>query len=442
MRLIPCATLALLALSGVALAQSQDTFILFNSPIQQPVGVYEVAGDGSMLATVAQLPTSFAPQSLVMSGDNLSYRVVGYVTSPRTGMVLDVAASGAVTTLASGFPLDAPIGMARDCNGDWLVVNQRVGTQTLEIIRLHGTTLALVSTTQTALYPFAVSKDEDSGQLVVRGQTIVSPYQPGYFRIDPHTGVVTGFAVAQQGQFYPVYGARKPIFDGPTGAFVDMTYDPIQRSITLTRVHPEIGLLPFGFKTTGLPVDLTRAGQRSAPVYYHALIRSATAPLNYSILHLNKNGGPVGSSPVQGITPSFRSTLLRVGSRHLSWRMDNPPNGRSLLLSFPREPRRAYVLGLSLTGPRPGPVLSDGREIPLILDAVTMLCLGGGVPGILEDTVGRLDRNGQARVMVDTNPFGSALKGIRAWAAAVLIDPGAPTGISHIVGPTQLEIRR
>jgi hypothetical protein len=60
---------------------------------------------------------------------------------------------------------------------------------------------------------------------------------------------------------------------------------------------------------------------------------------------------------------------------------------------------------------------------------------------ILSGTVGFLDPQGRARVIVDTNGFGKALKGVRLWAVALLLDPGSPAGFSHILGPTVLNIK-
>jgi len=66
----------------------------------------------------------------------------------------------------------------------------------------------------------------------------------------------------------------------------------------------------------------------------------------------------------------------------------------------------------------------------------------GGVSGVLERTVGSLDLSGRATVKVDTNAFGSARKGMKIWAAALVLDPAAPSGVAHVAGPTLLTIRR
>jgi hypothetical protein len=110
-------------------------------------------------------------------------------------------------------------------------------------------------------------------------------------------------------------------------------------------------------------------------------------------------------------------------------------------VSFPGEGGRAYVAALSATGIRPGPALPDGRVIPLIVDGLVSQCVNGGLPGILENTVGVLSPTGQARVKVHVNRFGAALRGARLWAAALLLDAKAPSGIAAVVGPLLLTVK-
>ena len=70
-----------------------------------------------------------------------------------------------------------------------------------------------------------------------------------------------------------------------------------------------------------------------------------------------------------------------------------------------------------------------------------MASVQGGIGTALSGTLGRLDAFGRARVVVDTNALGSALKGVRLWAVALLLDPASSAGFSHIVGPTVLNIK-
>ena len=86
--------------------------------------------------------------------------------------------------------------------------------------------------------------------------------------------------------------------------------------------------------------------------------------------------------------------------------------------------------------------LPDRRVIPLNLDTLTVISLQGGVQDILENTVDTLDAAGRARVKVDTNSLGPALRGVKMWAVAVVFDPAASSGVAYIAGPTLLHIRK
>ena len=448
MRLIFCLVLALAVLQVPALAQTPDTFVAFSyTSMQLPVLLYQVSSQGAVLATLANLPAGNIPQGIVVAEDNKSYRAVGYQYSAPsyTGVIFDVAPGGIVKTLVSGPPLVRPTIMVRTCDGEWLVVNQGTTTTSFDLYRLQGTQLTLLSTVQNLYaYYLALTTDEDSGQLVGRSMTLSTPRKYGYFRIDPATGTVTDFALYKQGVTTLIYyGSREPFFEGTTGAVLDMSYDSTQQGSKIFRVHPETGIMPISPSAIpAIPIDMTLAGQRTTGVRYYVLGRTLTSPYTYQIVRVKSDGTAAGASSILGFTPYLRSTLLRVGSRNLTWFMDTPPNGRSLRLSYPGEGGRQYRVAFSLAGVRPGPLLSDRREIPLIPDELTLLCLNGGVQGILENTTGFLNASGEASVKVDTNVLGSALKDVKMWAVALVLDPGASAGISHISGPILLHIKQ
>jgi hypothetical protein len=159
----------------------------------------------------------------------------------------------------------------------------------------------------------------------------------------------------------------------------------------------------------------------------------------YGLFRIDATGKGQGMSTLS-FTPYTVSPALRVGGRHLTWSMNAAPNDRYLDLSFPGEGGYNYAIGLTLTGVRPGPLLSDGREIPLVADQLTLLSLAGGVPGVLENTLGVLSAQGRARARVNLNPFGSALKGLKIWATALVLDPQASSAVAYIEGPSLLEV--
>lgn len=444
MRSISWTALLFLMTPFLAEAQARDTFITFSyTTPQTPVVLYEVSATGTVLATVATLPSGLMPFTVVMAGDNRNYRVLAYRQSTRTGLLLDVTPGGVVKTVVGGLPLYRPVAMVRTCDGDWILANQGYSVHDLEFYRLQGATLTTLSTVPNLL-GFAMAVDEDTGLVVVRGQDRRTSVRYGYFRVDPMTGTVTDFAIHNPAQSSSVYyGAREPVFEGTTGAFVDMVYDISASGTRLCRAHPGTGITTLSSTLfPRAPIDMAMAGQRTVDVGYYLLARTATSPYSYDITRVKPDGTRLDASPVQGFTPYQRCTLLRVGSRHLAWFMDTPPNGRSLHLDFPGEGGLVYGVGFSLTGVRPGVTLPDRRVIPLNLDTLTVISLQGGVQDILENTVDTLDAAGRARVKVDTNSLGPALRGVKMWAVAVVFDPAASSGVAYIAGPTLLHIRK
>jgi len=436
------ALLALLA-PAWAKAQPQDRLIAYSFMTSTAwCTLYEVAPSGAILSTVASLPAAHVPFSLVMAADNRSYLALMNRQTALTGCLLEVAPSGTVKTLISGSPLHRPVAVVRDCDGAWILAHEGYRIYGLSFFRVRGTTLTSLSTVPT-LFASGMAVDEDTGLVVVRGMNQTTPSKDGYFRVDPRTGTVTDFAITTPTQTKVAYiGAKEPTFEGPSGALIDALLDWPQDGTRLFRAHPGKGILPIT-KTLipWRPIDLAPAGQRTAGVGYYLLAGTPSSPPTWGLVRVKPDGEMLDASAFQGFIPYQSSKLLRIGSRHLTWFMDSPPNGRSLHLSFPGEGRRAYMVGLSWTGARPGLRLPDGREIPLIADYLTMLCLLGGVKGILDNTFGSLDASGNARVTVNTNRFGTALNGLRIWAVALVLDAKASSGIAYIVGPKLLTIR-
>jgi hypothetical protein len=113
---------------------------------------------------------------------------------------------------------------------------------------------------------------------------------------------------------------------------------------------------------------------------------------------------------------------LRSGS---SYRVD---------FAFPGSPNSSYVAALSLA-PRPGFPLPDGRVIPLALDPLFVLSLGG-LPGITTGFAGRLDAQGRAQGTIALPPGFPA--GVRVFASAVALNPALPSGLdtANVLGVT------
>jgi len=421
-------------------AQVGDRFALFsNATSTQPTYLYEIDDTGQLVSTIAALPANTIPKGLVVGDDNRTLIMPdsAFQLTNFVGTLLLISTNGQIHTLATSGPLDRPWHLLRDSDGDWLVLDAgELSSRMTKVIRMTPAGQATSFAISTGV-SYSGVRDPDSGHLVVRG---ADGLNIGYLRIDPENGSVSSYWMPKKNEtFWAGYGAREPFFEASTGAILDVPWD---NGMRLARFHPEVGRLDISIQSIStVPVDAVIADQE-APAAYYVLGRNLVSPYAYHLIHLAADGTELRRVSVRTPSVDQRTTLVRLESRNLTWFMDRGPNGRSLRLSLPRQAGHAYVAALSALGVRPGLRLSDGRMIPLVVDTLTLLCLQGGIPGVIEGTVGTLDAFGGARVKVDTNAFGTLLAGFRFWAAAVVLDPNAPSGVSHVLGPTLLSIRR
>ena len=113
------------------------------------------------------------------------------------------------------------------------------------------------------------------------------------------------------------------------------------------------------------------------------------------------------------------------------------PSRWDVRLHFPGEAGNAYVVGLGLSGVRPGLGLPDRRRLCFNLDDLTRLSLGGLLGLRFTGYAGRLDAAGRATATLDTSPW-PGLRGLRVWIQALTLDPNAPLGIRTIPDPVVL----
>jgi len=113
--------------------------------------------------------------------------------------------------------------------------------------------------------------------------------------------------------------------------------------------------------------------------------------------------------------------------------------GRTTLLHFsqPAHPGRGYVAALSL-GTSPG-IRFGTQTIPLVPDAVFAATFGG-LPPFCVGFTGYLDRDGVATGSI-TFPPGPALKGVRLYAAFVVLDPQQPHGIGAVSNALEMRLQ-
>ncbi len=105
-----------------------------------------------------------------------------------------------------------------------------------------------------------------------------------------------------------------------------------------------------------------------------------------------------------------------------------------LLLSCPRSPGYAYVVGASFSGIRPGISVAGGRRININVDNLLVATVLNRLPGVWNSGPGVLNASGEARGMLDLSflkvPPGGF--GIPLWIAMVVLDHKAPGGIKYI----------
>jgi len=433
--------------SGLALAlavlavglSAQETFVL--TSYQTPFQLMEIDVMGRVVATVASTP-QLTTYQVLHAANNRDFLMIGQTNvSGWPGAVLRVDRSGRVSTLVQTTVIPAASIMVADVNGDHIIAARAANFLDTDLLRLRGSTLTTLATAiNLAVDGLAV--DPDTDQLLVRGFT-TNPLVFGYYRVDPRTGAVTTFTLP------PVWnvrnlgiGARNPLFRGRGGHFVDMFASGASLVGAVVRVTATHGLTTMNtFGSYAYPSDITTAGGRAHPVAFRGLVYQTVGKYQSSIVSLAEDGTALAVAAITAFPTWQRNTLLRVGSRHLAWKQTAAPNDRTLTLSFPGEGRRPYVVGLSLSGVRPAFPLGDGRVFPIVLDALTAVAFAGGIPGVVEHTVGLLDAQGAATVKVNLNALGGSVKGVRVWVAAAVLDPAASRGVAHVVGPDVLTMR-
>jgi hypothetical protein len=190
-----------------------------------------------------------------------------------------------------------------------------------------------------------------------------------------------------------------------------------------------------------LPGDLLIANQSGAP--YNSSILALTPDSGDivvaggnnvpAILHYDPTGRLLGTL-LGGTLGSPFNVCMAVEDEHNLWGTNAPTVGGVLGLSirFAAHPGKPYLAAASLL-PRPG-IRVDQRTIPLYPNALFRLSVAA--PWMFVHFQGMLDPGGRAstspHVLV---PRSAALRGVRVYFAAVVVDPKAPSGIAAISRP-------
>jgi len=333
---------------------------------------------------------------------------------------------GILRTLSTHPDLYGATKLTHGQDGDMLILASG-GINGFSLVRWDGTAITRLTTVVTPnipVYSTGIGRDPWTGLVVFRGQG-----GPGnkihYYHIDATKHAITTLA---RETFLEVTNTTT-LFTDDRGDFVDVLGEwPGPRSC-LVRLDPRTG------KTSTTTIASVRfaavetAGGRAFPIRFRALEGSRL----YSI---RADGAVLSTQTLQRyVNVRVDNWMVRLGSLHLSWQRVNVPNDRILFLDFPGEGGQNFVAAASLTGSGAGPMLPDGRRVPITVDGLSAICLAGGIPGVLDNTVGALDAKGRARVRVFANRFGAVVRGLRIWFAAAVLDPSASSGIAHLAGP-------
>jgi len=149
-------------------------------------------------------------------------------------------------------------------------------------------------------------------------------------------------------------------------------------------------------------------------------------------------GGPL--TLLGGFSGSFAWSMQLERTRNVSTANAGARNRWHLLVDFPHDPGRPYVVLVGRSGIRPGLVLPDLRRIRLNPDDLTWRGLTGSLPGFT-GLVGTLDARGTARGLIDLAAAPAGLRGTPFWMVGLALDPGPPVSIRRVSPVTIVQIR-
>lgn len=321
--------------------------------------------------------------------------------------------TGTATTVAKG--LGRVWSIKLDQNGDYLV-GTFVGSPLMHVSR-NGATVRTIGTFRFApLY----EQDVSTGDWILShaGGDLIH-YEYDFSRVRTSIGHSSAYAYNMDRD---PHQARIYVAAGDL-----IAYDPGPQIVTT--------LDPTG---SGQGVSLRGIAVDRSPAANGALIYVGTAPTATSTdVHIHDRAG-TNLGIAFSTTTSKASNFVAETSRNLWALMGTPPNDRFLVVSFPADAIKQYIVAFSLTGFTPNIPLPDGRIVPLTPDPLTQLTAAQSLPPLIVGNHGTLGTNGQAQARLNLNQLGSAVNGVRVWAVAVSLDPAAPLGIAQISAPIVL----
>jgi hypothetical protein len=432
--------------AAIPAQSSGEAYLIHETPrYASPTTLAWLRPNGTLSPPAGTLPWTFYPSFALNGPKNRTVWYLGLSNAPMTMQIgpslLELRPGGSVATLVTGRSLGDPHVMIHGQDSDtWIISDSR--QDHCDVLRWQGGKLTRTNTIR-RLIPDGIARDPETGLLILHALD-AKAFATGYFRVDPMSGAVTTIFIHPSLPPVSYRGATRLAYAG-NGGFFDLGIYPTTQQMTvhLLRVSPgrfqRVSLLGANLDV----IDLAVADGRAHPVRFRAVCNQFTALGGQLLFDIQSDGTVSKVTTIQsgGRLIHFDSPLLRIGANHLGWQLTRAPNDRLLRVSFPGEPHRPYIAAASLSGPGPGFALPDGRVVPLLVDALTLFSLVGGVPGLLENTVGILDAQGEARVRVTANRLGGAIRGVKVWFAAIVLDPAAPSGVARVHGPEIVVMR-
>ncbi len=414
--------LVMTACAGAAAAQPHSEGWLVSNTLATgvaPVGV--VSPSGVYSTVVASLPSVlYFVESAVMDVNNRSFVMsfAGRRASVPKLMIADL--SGTIlttfTVAAEGATTDVVVGQ----DGDYIVAWRSSNNALPAILRV--TRSGVVSTIVTGgSQPRGLLVDIDTGDFIVADK--VGGSTTNLLRVS-RDGSTVGLIAS---------------FPAPILAQIDQDYRSGDYFVATASVP-------------GFPVAIARVANngalstfRSSPFPYGASSLSldrASAALPSVVFTQQVTAGELvlradlGTGAVTTIAPRISadvSHIVPMRGNNLTTRLVQP-NDWEITVDIPSDAGRAYFVGLSLSGTRPGVPLPDGRVIPLVVDPFTTLGLAGLLAPYFVGQSGVLGATGRARAFLRTATL-PGLSGARVWLTALTLDPNAPLGVRTITDP-------
>ena len=264
------------------------------------------------------------------------------------------------------------------------------------------------------MQPSGFLVDVDTGDYVVSGRQ-------GLHRVRPwgEVSTVTAFSAGLTSQ------------DPETGEYLLWTPSGTPSVGRLVKVTPS-GTVTSTTTQTWNPVAMVVDDTPSALGEY------VFCGLDSTVWRVGRVGGPatlLGSLP-----GTFALSLQLERTRNVSTANAGARNRWHLLVDFPYDPGRPYVVLVGTSGIRPGLVLPDLRRVRLNLDDLTWRGLAGALPGF-SGLSGTLDSRGTARGLIDLAAAPVRLRGTPFWMVGLVLDPGPPVSVRRVSPVIVVQLR-